>query len=122
MKIENLEYNVYQLLDTLGYKVYDSEAEKDAKYPYIIYNFRKINLGFSSRNDFVLEINVWDELLNYSRVNMIADKIQNLLSDLNNPDDKVLTTYYLESREKVEDENKKIKRVQLVFSAPSYFL
>ncbi|MDD3122641.1 MAG: hypothetical protein PHC62_03875 [Candidatus Izemoplasmatales bacterium] len=122
MNVENLERNAYMILKKTDIDVYDSEAPSNAGYPYIIYDFRKINLGVYSRNDFVLDVDVWDENINYLRVNRIADKIQCLLNDLNNPDEEVLATYYIEDREKVADENKKIKRIKLVFSVQSYFL
>lgn len=101
------------LEDATGFDVYDRQAPDSAKYPYIVFEARRLSVVDYIEN-FVLEVNVWDKYRTYSRVDDIAKKIDKALDHERNLD-KGLMVFYEGIKQPVLDDNKEIKRIRSQF-------
>ena len=117
-------------------KVFNDRALRDAEYPYIVLNSSKGNTTNYPRVDIELEIDIWDKQSNFSSVNKIADVIQNALDRQSFTDDHIVGTYYLNTRNNMDDEDmtfdvlssssmlfldKTLKRNHMTFDVEIYF-
>ena len=94
--------------------VYNEEADEEAGYPYAVTEINLVAPGVVNRYE--IEINVWDKYKTMSRANNLMDKIEEKL------DKEVIRqencTLYIargNTRGKVADEDKTIKRVRALF-------
>ena len=107
-------------LKTLTTNVYHELADKDAVYPHIVFTFRRIDLQDLSRQDYILEVDVWDREKDTTRVDNLADSVENLLQAQNLPQEHILPTFYLIDRRNILDEDKNIKHRQIQFQIQNY--
>ena len=113
---------VKSLLEKVNTNVYYEEASAKAIYPYIVYEFSTINLNNFPRDDIFLTVDVWDRNIDTVRVETLADDIEKVLNNINNPTISVLPTFYLENRMSIRDEDKQIRRRQLKFIIQNYYI
>lgn len=110
---------IIQTLRTKHERVYHESAPDNAIYPYIIFN---VSDGFKShRDDLTLIIDIWDRSSSSFEIENLTDSIDNLLDEANIYNEFVLTTFYRQTRMKVEDPDIKLKRRQLRFNIQTYF-
>lgn len=110
---------ILQTLKTKHDRVYHEVAPDNAEYPYIVFN---VSDGFKShRDDLTLIIDIWDRNNSSMGIEDLTDSIDNLLDKANIHNEFVLTTFYRQTRMKVEDPDTKLKRRQLRFNAQTYF-
>lgn len=102
-------------------KVFNDRALHDAEYPYVVLNSSKGNTTNYPRVDIELEIDIWDKQSNFSSVNKIADVIQKTLDRQSFTDDHIVGTYYLNTRNNMDDEDKTLKRNHMTFDVEIYF-
>lgn len=119
-KTNALKKLVQTKLKTLTTNVYHEIANEDAMYPHIVFEFRRIDLGDLSRQDYILEINVWDKQKSSTRVDELADNVESLLQAQNLPQNTILPTFYLIDRQNIPDEDKEIKRRRIQFQIQNY--
>ena len=120
MRTNDLKLLVQTKLKTVTAKVYHEVADENAMYPHIVFNFRRIDLGDLSRQDYVLEVNVWDKGNSTQQVDNLADTVENLLQAENLPQDHVLPTFYLMDRQSILDEDKTIRHRRIQFQVQNY--
>ena len=120
MRTNDLKYLVQSKLKTLTANVYYEIANEKKMFPHIVFNFRRIDLGDLWRQDYILEIDIWDKQDSSLRVDDLADQVENLLQAENLPQNNVLPTFYLIDRQDVPDENKEIKHRRVQFQIQNY--
>lgn len=120
MRTNDLKKLVQTKLKTLTTNVYHELADKDAVYPHIVFTFRRIDLQDLSRQDYILEVDVWDKEKDTTRIDNLADSVENLLQAKNLPQEHILPTFYLIDRRNILDEDKNIKHRQIQFQIQNY--
>lgn len=120
MRTNDLKYLVQAKLKTLTANVYYEIANEKKMFPHIVFNFRRIDLGDLWRQDYILEVDIWDKRDSSLQVDDLADQVENLLQAENLPQDNVLPTFYLIDRQNIPDENKEIKHQRVQFQIQNY--
>lgn len=101
-------------------KVFNDRSRKDSIYPYIVIDSSNISTQLYPRVDVDLTLNIWDKSQNYIKVNEIADIIQSALNRNSKVADNITATFYLNIRKNVDDEDKELKRVYMLFDVEIY--
>lgn len=107
-------------LKTITNDVYYEQADDNALYPHIVFSFRTIDLGDLSRQDYILEIDLWDKGLDTNAIDKMADDVENLLQGQNLPQTGILPTFYLYDRKSILDSDKDIKHRLIRFQIQNY--
>ena len=101
---------------------YYRTADPDALFPHAVYDFENIDLGDINRDDLILIVDLWDKGSNTSRIEEMADQIEEIFNAANLPNEEVLPTFYRISRKPIDDEDKTIMRRQLKFQIQNYYI
>lgn len=121
MDKDEIEIFLKKVLDSLiDVKVFNDRSRKDSNYPYLVMDSSNISTQLYPRVDVDLELNVWDKSQNYIKVNEIADIIQSALNRNSKVADNITATFYLNTRKNVDDEDKELKRVYMLFDVEIY--
>ena len=120
MRTNDLKELVQAKLGTLDVSVYHEMAIDTAMYPHIVFSFERIELGDLSRQDYVLDVDLWDKTKDTTVVDALADSVENLLQAENLPQDNVLPTFYLIDRKNILDQDKYIKHRLVRFQIQNY--
>ena len=120
MRTNDLKYLVQSKLETLTANVYHEIANEKKLYPHIVFDFRRIDLNDLWRQDYILEVDIWDKQDSSQRVDNLADQVENLLQAENLPQTNVLPTFYLINRQNIPDEDKEIKHRRVQFQIQNY--
>ena len=120
MRTNDLKHLVQAKLKTLTANVYYEIANEKKLYPHIVFEFRRIDLGDLWRQDYILEVDIWDKQDSSLRVDDLADQAENLLQAENLPQSNVLPTFYLIDRQNIPDEDKEIKHRRVQFQIQNY--
>ena len=120
MRTNDLKLLVQSKLKTVAANVYHEIANEKALYPHIVFSFRRLDLNDLSRQDYILEVDIWDKGDSSQRVDDLADTVENLLQAENLPQTNVLPTFYLIDRNNLPDENKEIKHRRIQFQIQNY--
>ena len=120
MRTNDLKELVQAKLGTLDVSVYHEMAIDTAMYPHIVFSFERIELGDLSRQDYVLDVDLWDKTEDTTVVDDLADSMENLLQAENLPQDNVLPTFYLIDRKNILDPDKDIKHRLVRFQIQNY--
>ena len=78
MRTNDLKKLVQTQLKTVTAKVYHEVADDKVVYPHLVFSFRRIDLNDLSRQDYVLQVDVWDRNNKTQRVDDLADEVENL--------------------------------------------
>lgn len=108
-----------QLQTTQG-QTYHRNAPKDAAFPYKTYSLTSVAFLDSARDDFELEVDIWDRSADYKRAEEIADQVEELLNVANLPQDEIFPTFFRENRYEVDDPDKTLQHIQLRFLVQLY--
>ena len=108
-KTNALRKVIQEKLNTVCQRVYYENADDGAMYPHCVFSFNNIDTGDSNRSDVMLEIDVWDKNAKAAVVEDLCDDIEELFNSENMPQDEILPTFYLVSRNSVRDEDKLIR-------------
>lgn len=119
-RTNDLKKLIQEKLKTVTSDVYFQQARDNALYPHIVFNFRDINLGDLSRQDYVLEVDVWDKGTSTETVDSLADAVEDLLHTENLPQTNVLPTFYKIDRKSIIDSDKDIKHRLIRFQIQNY--
>lgn len=120
MRTNDLKLLLQTKLKTIASNVYFEQAVDDAIFPHIVFSFRTIDLGDLSRQDYILEVDVWDKGTDTTAIDTMVDRIENLLQAENLPQDNILPTFYLIDRKSVIDSDKDIKHRLIRFQIQNY--
>jgi hypothetical protein len=119
-KTNDLKKLIMTQLKTLTSNVYYEIAADNALYPHIVFSFKMINLGDLWRQDYTLDVDVWDKGQNTTRIDSLCDDIERLLHMQNLPQTGILPTFYLIDRRSILDEDKSIKHRLVRFQIQNY--
>lgn len=120
MRTNDLKKLVQTQLKTVATNVYYEVADDKAVYPHLVFSFRRLDLNDLSRQDYILQVDVWDRSNKTQVVDDLADGVENLLQAKNLPQTDILPTFYLIDRKMVEDEDKMIRHRQIQFQVQNY--
>lgn len=120
MRTNDLKKLVQTQLKTVATNVYYEVADDKAVYPHLVFSFRRLDLNDLSRQDYILQVDVWDRSNKTQVVDDLADGVENLLQAQNLPQTDILPTFYLIDRKMVEDEDKMIRHRQIQFQVQNY--
>lgn len=116
-KTIELRKDIKNILSQAHDRVFYRRAKEEAKYPYIVYSIKDV---YGSKT---LEIDFWDRDINDSTRNIetIVDKVEELLDKetLTNENHSI-TLYYNEDKKWIDDEDKKIQRINESFEIRYY--
>lgn len=86
--------------------IYYKEAEKDALYPHLVFSYAGDDISDFFRKDYIVDIDVWtkDQMLTTN----IADEIEDLFCNFNNPKESILPTFFLQTKQFIDDPDKTI--------------
>ena len=118
-KTKTLRALVVRQLQTTPGGTYHRDAPKDAPYPYK--TFRLSSVSFTdARDDFILDVDVWDRSLDPKTAEDIADDIEALFRDTNTPAPPIYPTFYRDARFTLDDPDKNLQHIQLRFWVQLY--
>lgn len=120
MKTNDLRELVQSKLKTICNDVYYEVAADDAMYPHIVFNFNSIDLNDLSRDDLMMEVDVWDKSKSAVAVENLADKVDELFRTQNLPRETILPTFFMESRRSVSDPDVLIRHRLLKIQIQNY--
>lgn len=101
-------------------RVYYRRAPNNAGMPYATFELQRANLGDLARDDLDLCVDLWDNARSPKAVDGLADKIEAVFHAANLPQDRILPTFYRESRYPVDDPDKDYQHLQLHFQVQLY--
>lgn len=119
-RTNDLKKLVQTKLKTLTTNVYFEQAADNALYPHAVFTFREIDLGDLSRQDYVLEVDVWDKGTSTTAIDELSDKIEDLLQLQNLPQTHILPTFFKIDRKSILDQDKSIKHRLIRFQIQNY--
>ena len=119
-RTNDLKKLIQTKLKTLTTNVFFEQATDDVLYPHVVFGFREIDLGDLARQDYVLEIDVWDKGTSTTNVDELSDKIEDLLQAQNLPQTNILPTFYKIDRKSLPDSDKSIKHRLIRFQIQNY--
>lgn len=119
-RTNDLKKLIQTKLKTLTTNVFFEQATDNALYPHAVFSFRQIDLGDLARQDYILEVDVWDKGTSTTRVDELSDKIEDLLQAKNLPQTNILPTFYKIDRKSILDSDKTIKHRLIRFQIQNY--
>ena len=119
-RTNELKVLIQTKLKTLTTNVYFEQAVDNDIYPHVVFSFRTIDLGDLSREDYILDVDVWDKGTSTVTIDTLADNIEDLLSAQNLPQTNILPTFYKIDRKSIEDTDKAIKHRLIRFQIQNY--
>lgn len=119
-KTNDLKKLIQTKLKTLTTNVFYENATDNAMYPHVVFTFNSIDLGDLSRQDYMLNVDVWDKGKSTTAVDELCDKIEALLQGENLPQTRILPTFYLVDRRNIPDEDKQIRHRIIRFQIQNY--
>lgn len=108
-----------QLL-TVANNVYYENAIEGAGFPHVVFTLDKVNLGDLNREDYTLDIDVWDRGTSALRIEQLCDEIEDLFDAKNNPQNTILPTFFKDTRNVVADADRTLKHRNLKFIVQNY--
>ena len=102
--------------------VYFETGDDKAMYPHIIFSFERIGTGDLWRHDVSLIIDIYTKGTSATKVEDMADDIEDMFNAENLPQTTILPTFYLERRTAVVDEDKTIRHRQIEIVVQNYEL
>jgi hypothetical protein len=85
-----------------------------------VFSFKTVNLDDLWRQDYMLDVDVWDKSQNTTTIEALCDNIEKLLHMENLPQTGILPTFYLVDRKSIPDEDKAIKHRLVRFQIQNY--
>ncbi len=119
-----LQKYVVGVLKSVHSRVYQEEAPQEAVYPFVVYRLPTSTETEERREDFILEVDVWDNPPDGSTVTLqqLADEIDRALhrTVYLDPGGKWITMIYRINRMMVPDPDPEIRRRQLRYDLRTY--
>ncbi len=117
-RTEDLKKFLTRELKTICENVCYQQASDDIPFPYIVYDLShkqyEVGKGYS------IEINIWDRSTSTKNVEMIADDTEYLFDDTIYNENTFTASIDLNTRNTVEDSDKRLKRRRLLFDMLYY--
>jgi hypothetical protein len=107
-------------MQTTPGETYHKKAPKDADYPYKTFTLSSVAFPNSDRDDFELEVDIWDRAPDPKTVEEIADQVERLFNAVDLPQPPIYPTFFREGRHNLDDPDKDLQHIQLRFSVQLY--
>ena len=98
---------------------YHRTAPKDAPFPYKVFSLSSVSFT-DARDDFILDVDIWDHSLDHKDAEEIADQVEALFSDANLPAPPIYPTFFRDARFLLDDPDKTMQHIQLRFIVQFY--
>lgn len=105
-----LERELKAIGDGYGAPVSYKEAYDRDMYPHIVYDLTGSDLTDLTRKDYTLDVNIWtknDPVI----LQDIADDVEDLLCNRNDPQDEILPTFFTVTRAELDDPDKSVGHI-----------
>lgn len=99
--------------------VYHRRAPQSARYPYKVYSLRGVSF-MDARDDFILDIDIWNNAEDQTVAEDIADQIEHQLDRANLPQDAIFPTFFRDARQNLDDPDKSLQHIELTFQVQLY--
>ena len=119
-KTTDLRKLIVEILGNTSGDIYHKAAPKDATYPYKTYELTSVAFQDSARDDFELEVDIWERSVNPRNAEEIGDKIEALFNNTNIPRNPIYPTFFREGRYNLDDPDKTLTHIQLRFLVQLY--
>lgn len=119
-KTLNLRKLVFEKLRTVPGGSYHRTAPKDAAFPYKTFTLSSVSFLDSARDDFEIEVDIWDRANDWKAAEEIADQVEALFNDANLPEPPIYPTFFRENRYDLDDPDKTLQHIQLRFLVQLY--
>ena len=119
-KTKDLRKLIQTMLLTVCSDVFYETAPVDKMYPHIVWDLDRIDLGDLSRDDLILDVDLWDRNTDAKDIDDLADVVEALFNASNLPQQTILPTFFRIDRKNAPDEDKKIKHRVLTFQVQNY--
>ena len=119
-KTTTLRKLIREKLQTVPGESFHRTAPKDAAYPYKTFTLASVAFPDSLRDDFELEVDIWDRAQDWKAAEEIADQIEALFNDKNLPQPPIYPTFFRENRYSLDDPDKNLQHIQLRFLVQLY--
>ena len=114
-----LRKQIKLMLSTVCDNVYFEQNNMPNLYPYIVFSLTQIAED-CGRKDYQLEVNIVDLGKSTERVELFADKLQDIFNGYLFSNDKISFVTYIGQRNTIIEQNKEIKRRRLTFDLGIY--
>ena len=111
---------VTQQLNKASDRVFHRHAPDDAPFPYVTYVLESINFPDSTRDDYDLVVDVWDQSPDQKAVEEIADQIETMFNVANLPRPPIYATFFRDGRTNLDDPDKTLQHIQMHFIVQLY--
>lgn len=105
------------LLPVCG-KVYYMRADEDNIFPHIVFTLRRVKLDDLTMKAYTAEIELWDK--DTIHIEEMCDEIERIFNNNNKPQETILPTFFIESRETIIDEDKTIQHRLIKIECQNY--
>ena len=119
-KTTTLRKLIFEKLQTVPGESFHRSAPKDAAFPYKTFSLSSVAFPNSLRDDFELEVDLWDRANDWKGIEEIADQIEALFNDANLPQPSIYPTFFRENRYNLDDPDKNLQHIQLRFLVQLY--
>jgi hypothetical protein len=115
---------IYNLLCAITTRVYLETADKGVIFPYVVFKIPNSSDADGNpngnREDFILEVDVWDNLGDTTRLEDLTTSIDAALQRTHNYNTSVAVSIYRLSKMMIPDPDKNIRRRQLRYRLATY--
>ena len=119
-KTKDLRKVIQTYLLTVCDNVFYETAPDDQMYPHIVWNLTRVDLGDIHRDDYILDVDLWDRDTDAKDIDDTADAIEAMFNANNDPQETILPTFFRIDRKNVMDEDKRIKHRIISFQIQNY--
>jgi hypothetical protein len=119
-KTTTLRKLIREKLQTTQGESFHRSAPKDAAFPYKTFTLTSVAFPDRLRDDFELEVDIWDRGPDWKAIEEIADQIEALFNDANLPQPPIYPTFFRENRYSLDDPDKQLQHIQLRFLVQLY--
>lgn len=119
-KTNSLRKQVKGLLENICENIFYENATTTDLYPHIVFSFSTTDNNDSYMDKVYMDVDIWSKGHSAAEVEDLADKVDNLFRNLNNPTEDILPTYYLADRRIIEDLDRTIRRRLIKIEIQNY--
>lgn len=101
-------------------RVYYNRAPQATAFPYAVFSLSRFDLSDLSRDDIVLDIEIYDRSSDPLTIEDIADRIESHLNAANLPQETILPTIYRNARTMVREDDIQIQHLHIDFMIQEY--
>ncbi|TYS91898.1 hypothetical protein [Rossellomorea aquimaris] len=125
--MKNLIQSLYTIISqSTTWSVYDTQANQNAVYPYIVFKLPNSNNTESDREDFIIEVDLWDDktfwqsLEDTERLYEEVSKVNDAMKKARILNEHHLLIFSKLNQLQLPDPDENIRRIQLRYEVKTY--